>query len=376
MTDRPSRRQVLALTGAGLAALAGCTSNGGEDTGNAEQNGGDGSEPETETVDPKSATNEYGLPLREPTVPLDYELSTFEENAVNGGPGKDGIPSIDDPSFGDVSAGNEMLNPGDPVFGIELDGEIKAYPQHILALHEIVNDTVGGTNIAATYCPLTGTAIGFERGDVEFGVSGMLVNNNLIMYDRATDSWWPQILGTGVTSDLRGQSLVERRMVWTTWKRWRETHPDTTVLTEDTGYARNYDRDPYGSYNPRSGYYENDRNMFSNLNEDDRYQTKEVFIGARSGDGAVAVHKDHLRETHLVETTVGDVPYLATYDPAVDTGYVYRNPEGTSFGGSDGEYEGPDGSYSAADLPLNRVHAFDAMWFAWAAFYPNTVVVA
>jgi hypothetical protein len=375
MTDRPSRRQMLALAGAGLAALAGCTSSGG-DTGNAEQNGGDGSDTETETVDTESASNEYGLPLQKSTVPLDYELSTFVEEAVDGGPGKDGIPSIDDPSFGDAAAGDEMLDPGDPVFGIELDGEVKAYPQYILVSHEIVNDTVGGTNIAATYCPLTGTALGFERGSVEFGVSGMLVNNNLIMYDRATDSWWPQILGTGVLRTLAGQSLRERRMVWTTWERWREVHPDTKVLTEDTGYARNYSRDPYGSYNPRGGYYDNSRNLFTNLNEDDRFQPKEVFIGARSSDGAVAVRKDHLRETHLVETTVGGVSYLATYDPALDTGYVYRSPDETSFSGADGEYEGPDGTYGAANLPVERVHAFDAMWFAWAAFYPDTAVVA
>jgi len=369
MTDRLSRRRTLALAGAGLAALAGCTSDD-ETAREAAQSGEDSSPTKTGTA------SEDGLPLQEPAVPLDYELSTLEENAVDGGPGKDGIPSIDDPSFDDAAAGDEMLNPGDPVFGIELDGEAKAYSQHILVSHEIVNDTVGGTNIAATYCPLTGTAIGFERAGVEFGVSGMLVNNNLIMYDRATDSWWPQILGTGVLGELTSKSLQEQRLVWTTWERWRDTHPDTKVLTEDTGFARNYDRDPYGSYNPRGGYYENSRNLFANLNEDDRFEPKAVFIGARSGDGAVAVRKDHLRETHLVETTVGGVPYLATYDPALDTGYIYRNPDGTGFSGSDGSYEGPNGTHGAADLPLEPVHAFDAMWFAWVAFYPNTVVVA
>jgi len=372
MRNRLSRRRALVLAGSGIAALAGCIGGSGDDArddvenGSGDDGGGNGAD----------AAADDGIPLREHEVPLSYESATFEENAVDGGPDKDGIPSIDDPSFGDRSAGDDMMEPGDPVFGVNIDGDARAYPQHILVSHEIVNDSIGDRNVAVTYCPLTGTAIGFDRGSVEFGVSGMLVNNNLIMYDRETDSWWPQILGSGVRGELTGMSLREFRITWTTWDRWRGEYPDTQVLTEDTGYARNYDRDPYGSYNPRGGYYDNDRNLFKNLNEDDRFPPKAVFIGARSADGAVAFEKDLLRDRRLLEASVGDVPYLAAYDDTLDTAYVYRNSDGTTFEATDGSYEGSGGTHAAAELPLEPVNAFDAMWFAWAGFYPDTVVVA
>lgn len=89
-------------------------------------------------------------------------------------------------------------------------------------------------------------ALGFERGETEFGVSGMLVNSNLIMYDRATDSYWPQILGTAVQGPHRGDGLRQIRVFWTTWERWRSRHPDTRVLSPDTRHMRNYRQDPYG----------------------------------------------------------------------------------------------------------------------------------
>ena len=397
MTRRPSRRELLALAGSGAVVLAGCIGGGdddareeaesgpGDDSGgsqaegngnSADTDGSTGSESNGEESASTPDSEEYTLPLQEPTVPLQHSLDTFEQNAVDGGPGKDGIPSIDDPTLGDAAAGDGMMDPGDPVFGVKIDDTARAYPQHVLSYHEIVNDSVGGRNVAVTYCPLTGTAIGFDRGDVEFGVSGMLVSNNLIMYDRATDTWWPQILGVGVLGELTGMALQELPVVWTTWERWRDEHPDTQVLTEETDYARNYDRDPYGSYNPRDGYYDNDRNLFNNLHTDDRFHEKAVFIGARSADGAIAFEKDRLRDEHLVGDSVGGVPYLAAYDGALDTAYVYRNPEELSFQPTGEGYEGPDSQYAADELPLSGVNAFDAMWFAWVGFYPETVVVA
>jgi hypothetical protein len=229
--------------------------------------------------------------------------------------------------------------------------------------------------IAVTYCPLTGTAIGYERGDVEFGVSGRLVNNNLIMYDRATDSWWPQVLGVGVTGPLTGRALHEFPVVWTTWGRWREAHPDTRVMTEDTGSVRDYDRDPYGQYNPRGGYYDSGSTLFANMHTDDRYHPKAVVLGARTGDGAVAFEKEGLREEFVRQATVGGVPYVAVYDRDLDFGRVYRNPDDATVQATDEGYAGPDGdTYPADGLPLERVNGFDAMWFAWTGFYPETEV--
>jgi hypothetical protein len=356
MKRRLSRRRALVLAGSGLAALAGCIG-GGDD-------GGSGDD-----VD-------VPMPLTEHEVPLAFELGEFEENAVSGGPGKDGIPSIDDPQFDGPEGGDDMMDPGDPVFGVVIDGEARAYPQHVLVWHEIVNDSFGDRNVSVTYCPLTGTVIGFERGDVELGVSGRLVNNNLIMYDRETDSWWPQILGTAVDGDLIGMSLEEFRVIWTTWEQWREKHPDTRVLNQQTGFARDYGRDPYGAYNPSEGYYDNGRLLFDNLESDDRFPPKKVFMGARSADGAVAFDKELLCEDGLLEAEVGGVPYLAAYDPTLDTAYVYWNPDGVSVDRTSAGYESPDGTHDAAELPLESVNTFDAMWFAWVGFYTDAVVVA
>ncbi|MEF8785126.1 MAG: DUF3179 domain-containing (seleno)protein [Haloarculaceae archaeon] len=372
MNDIPSRRRFLqTVAGAGVVGLAGCLDS---------VTGGDAPEPGGKPVVGASTTNGDDGPFFSHDVELSREYTDFAENAVSGGVPKDGIPSIDDPAFEDASDADERLDPDDPVFGVELGGQARAYPQYILVRHEIVNDELAGYNIAVTYCPLTGTAMGFDRGDDEFGVSGMLVNSNLIMYDRVSESWWPQVLGTlvrGENDAFLGRSLREFRVTWTTWERWRTVHEDTEVLTEDTGEPVSYNRDPYGTYNPRGGYYKNQNLLFSPLREDDRHHPKTVFIGARTGDGKVAFSKDRLREESLLETDVGGVPYLAAYHDALDSAWVYRNPEDRTIVAAEEWYEDSTGEqYTADSLPLEAVNAFDAMWFAWAGFYPETEVVA
>ena len=381
MREQISRRAVLALGAAGVAALAGCS--GGSDAraeaeSGAGQSGGaaGGGSGDDGSSSDGSESSDPGLPMREPSVSIDRELSAFDEAALSGGVGKDGIPSIDDPSFAGTDWGNEFMDPADPVFGVIIDGEARAYPQKILVRHEIVNDQFGDRGIAVTYCPLTGTAIGFERGSVEFGVSGMLVNSNLIMYDRATDSWWPQVLGTSILGEHKGNALHEVPVTWTTWERWRDAHPDTGVLEDNTDRAFDYGYDPYGQYNPVGGYYDRDGTLFDTMASDNSHHTKEVFIGARSADGKVAFHKERLRDELLLGADVGGVPYLAAYHHELDSAAVYRNPDEEEFTADGQQYAGPDGdTYAATNLPLERVNAFDAMWFAWYAFYPNTVVV-
>ena len=374
-----SRRQFLAA--AGVAALAGCSSRG--DT--AAQSTPAGSETATPTdgsateqPSGQSASVAESVPTANAQLPLPMSPSALRDEAQSGGPPKDGIPSIDDPSFVAPDAA-DFLEPGDPVFGVARGGDVKAYPQKILAQHEIVNDRLDGTPVSVTYCPLTGTVQGFERGDTTFGVSGRLINNNLVMYDRATEAWWPQILATSIpgpwNEDPEITSLQEFRLVWTTWKRWQSRHPDTQVLSTETGHAKNYGRDPYGGYNPRRGYYDTDRLLFPALNDDDRYDRKTVVMGARTPDGAAAFLKNSLRERNLVEGKIGEAPALAVYDPGLDSAYVYLNPDGATFEYDDGGVVAADGTSHDPDaLPLSRVHTFDAMWFAWAGYYPDTNV--
>ena len=303
---------------------------------------------------------------------MSANAETYWDAKLSGGPGKDGIPAIDDPQFWTAADADDYLDDDDVVFGLIENGVVRAYPQRILVWHEIVNDTIGGEGIAVTYCPLTGTAIAFERGDTEFGVSGRLVNSNLIMFDRDTDTWFPQILSRGIDGPHVGASLQERTLVWTTWGQWRDAHPDTEVLSTDTGFARNYNRDPYGDYNPVSGYYAPDSTtMFPLMNTDDRFLNKDVFLGARTDTAAVAFNLDTLRAEGQLDLETGGEVFTAVYDGTLDTGYIF-------LGETDGEAVvtgfGPDSvEWSNGDV-LEPVNAFEAMWFAWAAFYPETAV--
>ncbi|EMA10353.1 Protein of unknown function [Haloarcula vallismortis] len=358
-----SRRRFVATVGAGATlGSAGCVGNDGSTAGSSTASTvtdrNDGSKP----------------PTADSRLHLDYEIETLEENIVSGGVRKDGIPAIDDPTFADTPP--EGLAPDDPVFGVARDGEAKAYPQYILVHHEIVNDTIAGDAVAVTYCPLTGTAQGFERGPVEFGVSGRLVNSNLTMYDRGTDSWWPQMLATAITGPLTDESLREFRVTWTTWDRWSSAYPETTALTEDTGFQRRYGVDPYGQYNEKRGYYSSTRTLFEPLHGDSRAHPKAVVIGTRTETGALAFDKEALLRQRVLTGRIDDTPYVAVADTDLETGYAYANPESLSVTASDDGYTIGGTAYDADSLPMDRALSFDAMWFAWAGFYPESAYVS
>lgn len=306
-------------------------------------------------------------------TPSSFSLDAFESNISRGGPPKDGIPSIDNPQFIDASEADAFLEADDVVFGVVRNGEARAYPQRILVWHEIVNDQIGGENVAVTYCPLTGTAMGFERGDTTLGVSGRLVNSNLIMYDRETESYFPQILGTAINGPRKGERLDSFPVTWTSWEQWREAHPDTEVMSRNTGHARNYSRDPYGSYGPRGGYYaEGSQLMFPVMNSDDRLDHKAIVVTALTEDGPLAVAKSKLREAGNLRVSVGDGQYLAVHDESLDAGRIYRIPQDANIGDGPVELAANGPRQAGQPLDVERVVAWDAFWFAWAAFYPET----
>jgi hypothetical protein len=195
------------------------------------------------------------------------------------------------------------------------------------------------------------------------------------MYDRATDSRWPQMLGTAISGPLKENSLQEFRLVWTTWKRWRQKYPETTVLSTRTGSIRNYRRDPYGSYHPLRGYYAKDAPpLYPLLHRDQHFAPKEVVLGARTQEGAIAFKKEALRAKKILEGELGGMHYTAIYEPHLDTGYIYKNPHRRQFSYKKGRYREADEKWQAPELPLEKVNTFDAMWFAWSAFYPETGV--
>ena len=368
MRSSTSRRAFLAASG--ITALAGCL--GGLQSGG----GGSGSAAASTASSEAGATDGAGAPpLADETLPVPDAYDELQSKVVSGGPPKDGIPSIDDPEFVAADDVSSNLQPNSVVFGVERNGVVKAYPQYILVNHEIVNDVHGDQPVSVTYCPLTGTVMGFLRGGTTFGVSGKLVNNNLIMYDRETDSRWPQVLGTAISGTLQGSSLEEFRVIWTTWARWKRAHPETKVLSEETGFARSYGRDPYGSYTPPGGYYTNSRTLFEPLRVNDAYHLKKVVIGTRMHGGAGAFVKSSLREKKLLTGELDGTPLIAAYDTALDTAYVYRNPDDVSVKSVSGSntFDGPNGEVRAHEISLPRAYAFDGMWFAWAGFYPDIV---
>jgi hypothetical protein len=312
-----------------------------------------------------------------PPASVQAPLEKYWRDNLSGGPPKDGIPSIDEPRFESVDSANGWLDDQDRIIGIHRNGLTRAYPQKLLVWHEIVNDTLGDEGIAVTYCPLTGTALAFERGQDQLGVSGRLVNSNLILYNRSTDTYWPQILAAGIHGPQKGQGLKEVRVVWTDWASWRERHADTVVLSRRTGYARNYRRDPYGGYVPMSGYYAGGGTLFPVFASSERFSEKQEILGFRSADQAIAVVPEVLAAAGQLRVAGTHHDFLIIHDPGLGSGWVFRAESGQLPSTEDlGDIVfGRAGPASPALNRLDSVNAFEAMWFAWHAFYPDTLVV-
>ena len=207
---------------------------------------------------------------------------------VSGGPPPDGIPPIDRPRFHAVGA-VDWLAAGEPVAMVELGGDAKAYPLQILVWHEIVNDTVGGVPVAVTYCPLCNTAISFRRPTVAgkpttFGTSGRLYHSNLVMYDRATRSLWPQALGVAVTGELTGQRLQRVATQLVAWRDFRAAFPSGRVLSRDTGHRRPYGENPYPLYDRKGS-----QPFLFDGKPDGRLDAVERVLGLSQGDQHLAV---------------------------------------------------------------------------------------
>ncbi|EST38281.1 hypothetical protein N566_08305, partial [Streptomycetaceae bacterium MP113-05] len=254
-------------------------------------------------------------------------LERLAANVVSAGPGKDGIPAIDEPRF--VPAGQvDFLSDDQPVFCLDRPGDPRAYPQLVLVWHEIVNDTVGGAPLIVTYCPLTGTAIAFtgppDGSALTFGTTGGLVNSNLVMYDRQTDSRWPQITGTAIDGRRKGQRLATTPLVWSTWKDWRRARPGTRVLSIDTGHVRDYGSDPYGSYTPPGGYYVDSGTLFPVLERDPRarFGDKDVVVAVRAGGHRLAISKDRIERSGSVRAELGGTAVTARWDRRLGTARV------------------------------------------------------
>ena len=301
-----------------------------------------------------------------------------------GGPPKDGIPSIDDPVFVDAKNA-EFVSDADVVIGLEINGDARAYPLFIMVWHEIVNDEVGGTPVSVTYCPLCYTNQVFERvldgQPVEFGTSGKLYNSNLVMYDRLTDSYWSQALGMAITGELTGQTLDIIPFDVITWADWKELHPDSKVLTTETGHIRAYGADPYGNY------YTDNRIMFPVEHMDERMHPKEIILGFHINDISKAYKQFDLHNMVVINDNIGNTPILLTSLFSGNSRAFDRNLNGETLEfefsegkvldvqtGSEWDYDGIAISGPNNGESLERLPFSPGFWFEWVAFHPDTLV--
>jgi hypothetical protein len=265
----------------------------------------------------------------------------------SGGPPRDGIPAIDTPRF--VAAGAATFLKGDErVLGIQRHGITKAYPVAILNWHEIVNDEFAGEPVAVTYCPLCGTGIAYlaRAGDQQltFGVSGLLYNSDMLLYDRKTRSLWSQIMRQAVSGPMKGAKLEAIPIEHTRWSEWRRRHPQTRVLSTETGYQRDYENNPY------TGYEESRELWFPVGAQDERYHPKEPVLGVEVDGQFKAYPFVELEQS-------GDDVHDTLSGREIVVKYDRRNQSAT-----------------AAFVNGDSLPAVTAFWFAWYAFHPDTGV--
>ncbi|MBI4174233.1 MAG: DUF3179 domain-containing protein [Candidatus Aenigmarchaeota archaeon] len=322
----------------------------------------------------KSASEESGIMVTggvKHTVPLNEILTVLP---------KDAIPAIDDPKF--VSASQANLNGEDIVLGLFFEGQARAYPLAIMNWHEIINDRINGKPVAVTYCPLCGTGIAFDSRiggkETTLGVSGKLYNSDLVMYDRATESYWSQVSGEAIRGELAGQKLEQIHIETVRWKNWVKLHPDTLVLSRETGFSRNYDVNPYEGYDTSSAIY------FPISSSDSRLGPKERVAGIEIGGKFKAYPLSVVANRTVIHDEFNGKPLLIVEDQNTYAVKIFErelNGQALTFEIRDrtlfdqnGNAWNFDGSSSAGKLA--QLQTVEGFWFAWAAFHPETELYA
>lgn len=269
---------------------------------------------------------------------------------LSGGPPRDGIPAIDNPVFKPIKS-YKAFGPDAEVLGVYYNGMAKAFPINILDWHEVVNDEFMGQPVVVTYCPLCGSGISFKAKidgmSTEFGVSGLLYNSDVLLYDRATESLWSQIMAQAISGPQKGHELemiLTQRMTLGSWKR---LYPNSLVLTPDTGYDRNYHQGPYGSYNIE------DRTLFPLAHENNSFDKKEWVIGIEVNGlfKAYPIKQLVARKSNQFQDELAGTSLKISWD---------KNGENIMIKTKQGE----------------EVIALQMFWFAWVAFHPETLIMS
>ena len=330
------------------------------------------------------------------------------------GAARDAIPAISGPLYWSLEEASEIYTDNIPLVQVNVNGDVRGFPLEILTWHEIVNDTIGGVPVVVTYCPLCNTAIAFESQVGErlfkFGVSGLLRNSDLVMYDRNTESLWQQSSGRAIVGTMVGARLNYVAASVVTVGQLRSAYPDALVMSRETGWDRPYGQNPYRGYdNPETGgpY----TFFFDRETIDERLPPAERVVSIEGPSGAAkayawsalaverAVHDtfdgidlvvfwtpgalsildtgivSEAREvgtTAVFETTLDGQPLTFAVNPADDAGQTFVDDQTGSvwdiFGRAvEGELAGSE---------LTRVIHSDHFWFAWQAFHPSTSLLS
>jgi len=276
---------------------------------------------------------------------FDVDNATVPVSAiVGGGPGPDGIPALTHPEM--LAADDAPYADDQRILGIAGDGEARAYPIHILNWHEVVNDRLGDDPILVSWCPLCRTGIVYRRpvedAPLEFAVSGLLYQDNLLMYDRQTDSLWSQLQGEAISGAMKGRALEPMMAAHSTWGQWRERYPQSLVLSPDTGYRRDYGIDPYSDYHRSAG-----------VSGDGSEPARQALVIGLSHNGSARAYPftelAKAQRKGRIEDRFAGRTLTIDYDALAGTYEI--------------ESSAPDGLKSTL-----------AYWFAWKSFHPNTEV--
>jgi hypothetical protein len=320
----------------------------------------------------------------------------------SGGPPRDGIPPIDDPSFVTIADADGWLDNREPVIVLKINEVTRAYPLQIMTWHEIVNDVVAGVPVAVTFCPLCYAAIVFERPSVEgdlltFGTSGNLRHSDLVMWDRQTESWWQQFNGEAIVGSLTGMKLTTLPAPLISWGEFKTRFPDADVLSRRTGHARRYGDNPYVGYDDvakKPWLFEGET--------DGDLRPMERIIGVEAGLTSKAYLLRDVRSERTLHDTIDGVPIVLFWTPeaasAVDRREIAKSKRIGSVGAyralldgrklsfrrsGDGLFEDEqtgstwnlfgesiDGSLKGERLkPLVHHNTF---WFVWSVFRPES----
>jgi hypothetical protein len=295
-----------------------------------------------------------------------------------GGVTQDGIPPLNEPKL--LSADEaEYLDDDDEIYGIEYNGEFRAYPKRIIAWHELLTETIGESSITGVFCSLCGTMIVYESAIGErkfsFGTSGFLYRSNKLMFDKETNSLWSTYYGEPVVGIMVNQGLKLNKIsvTATTWKAWKDRHPETKVLDIETGHDRNYDEGE--AY---KDYFNSDKLMFSVPNIDKRLANKAEVIVFHHENKPYAISRKFLKNNPI---------YHHEEFVAITQGHesrVYMKSNNTFLKWVDSKtIEDDQGIHWSIEENrllnknenIDRIVSYPSFWFGWYAAYPNTELI-